>query len=47
MVALVLLAMSSLVWMIMLTAELFAYKLAPAPRWTLALSVALVALGVV
>jgi predicted metal-binding membrane protein len=48
MVAMVLVGMSSPVWMIVLTAALFAYKLAPAPtpRWTLALSVALVALGV-
>lgn len=48
MVALVLIGMSNLVWMVVLTAVLFAYKLGPAPtpRRTLALAVALVALGV-
>jgi predicted metal-binding membrane protein len=40
--------MSNLVWMIVLTAVISTYKLAPAPtlRWRLALSAAVVALGV-
>ena len=48
MVAMVLIGMSNLVWMIVLTAVISIYKLAPAPtlRWRLALSAALVALGV-
>ena len=47
MVAMVLIGMSSLVWMIVLTAVVLIYKLAPAltPRWIAALSIALVALG--
>lgn len=49
MLALVLIGMSSLVWMIVLTAVILMYKLAPAPtlRWILALSSVLVASGVV
>jgi predicted metal-binding membrane protein len=48
MLATVLIGMSNLLWMIVLAAVVFAYKLAPAPtlRRMLALSVALVALGV-
>ena len=48
MLAMVLIGMSSLVWMTVLAAVVLAYKLAPAPtlRWMLALSVAVVALGV-
>ena len=47
MLAMVLIGMSSLVWMTVLAAVVLAYKLAPAPtpRWMLALSVAMVALG--
>jgi predicted metal-binding membrane protein len=47
MVAMVLIGISNVVWMIALTAVLLIYKLAPAPtlRWWLALSAALVALG--
>jgi predicted metal-binding membrane protein len=49
MVAAVLIGMSNLVWMIVLAAVVLVYKLAPAPtpRWMLALSAALVALGIV
>jgi predicted metal-binding membrane protein len=48
MVALVLIGMSNLLWMIVLTAVILTYKLAPAPtpRWMVALSAAVVALGV-
>jgi predicted metal-binding membrane protein len=48
MVATVLIGLSNLVWMIVLTAVILIYKLAPAPtlRWMVALSVALIALGV-
>lgn len=48
MVAMVLIGLSNLVWMIALTAVILIYKLAPAPtpRWMVALSVALVALGI-
>jgi predicted metal-binding membrane protein len=48
MVAMVLIGMSSLVWMIVLAAVVLAYKLAPAPtpRWMSALAVSMVALGV-
>ena len=48
MLALVLIGMSNLMWMIVLTAVILAYKLAPAPtlRRMLALSAAVVALGV-
>jgi predicted metal-binding membrane protein len=48
MLAMVLIGMSNLVWMIVLTAVISTYKLAPAPtlRWRLALSAAVVALGV-
>lgn len=48
MLAMVLIGMSSLVWMTVLAAVVLAYKLAPAPtpRWMLALSVSMVALGV-
>jgi predicted metal-binding membrane protein len=48
MVAMVLIGMSSLLWMIVLAAVVLAYKVAPAPtpRSKLALSAALVALGV-
>ena len=48
MVAMVLIGMSDLVWMTVLAAVVLAYKLAPAPtpRWMLALSVLMVALGV-
>lgn len=48
MVAMVLIGMSSLVWMTVLAAVVLAYKLAPAPtpRWMLALSVSMVTLGV-
>jgi predicted metal-binding membrane protein len=48
MVAMVLIGMSSLVWMTVLAAVVLAYKLAPAPtsRGILALSVMMVALGV-
>jgi predicted metal-binding membrane protein len=47
--AMVLIGMSNLVWMIVLAAVVLVYKVAPAPtpRSTVALSVALVALGVV
>jgi predicted metal-binding membrane protein len=49
MVAMVLIGMSNLTWMIVLAAVVLAYKVAPAPtpRWMLALSAAMVALGVV
>jgi predicted metal-binding membrane protein len=49
MLALVLIGMSNLVWMIVFTAVLFVYKLAPAPTLLrrLVLSVALVAFGVI
>src|ERR671930_163518 len=49
MAAMVLIGMSNLVWMIVLAAVVLAYKLAPAPtpRRMLALSAAMVALGVV
>src|SRR5579859_363339 len=49
MLAMLLIGLSSLAWMIVLTAVILVYKLAPAPtpRWTIALSVALVALGIV
>jgi predicted metal-binding membrane protein len=48
MVAMVLIGMSSLVWMVVLAAVVLVYKVAPAPtpRSIVALSVALVALGV-
>ena len=48
MLAMVLIGMSSLVWMTVLAAVVLAYKLVPAPtpRWMLALSVSMVALGV-
>jgi predicted metal-binding membrane protein len=48
MVAMVLIGLSNLVWMIALTAVVLIYKLAPAPtpRRIVALSVALVALGI-
>ncbi len=48
MLAMVLIGMSNLVWMIVLAAVISTYKLAPAPtlRWRLALSAAVVALGV-
>ncbi len=48
MLAMVLIGMSNLVWMIVLTAVISTYKLVPAPtlRWRLALSAAVVALGV-
>lgn len=48
MLAMVLIGMSSLVWMTVLAAVVLAYKLAPAPtpRWMLALSVSMVALGI-
>jgi hypothetical protein len=48
MVAMVLIGLSSFVWMIALTAGIMIYKLAPAPTrgWTLALSVTVVALGI-
>ncbi len=48
MLAMVLIGMSSLVWMTVLAAVVLVYKLAPAPtpRWMLALSVLMVALGV-
>ncbi len=48
MLAMVLIGTSSLGWMVALTAVVLIYKLAPAPspRWIAALSVALVALGV-
>jgi predicted metal-binding membrane protein len=48
MIAMVLIGMSNLVWMIVLAAVVLAYKVAPAPtqRSMVALSVALVALGV-
>jgi predicted metal-binding membrane protein len=48
MLAMVLIGMSSLVWMTVLAAVVLAYKLAPAPtpRWMLALSISMVALGV-
>jgi predicted metal-binding membrane protein len=48
MIAMVLIGMSNLVWMIALAAVVLAYKVAPAPtqRSMVALSVALVALGV-
>jgi predicted metal-binding membrane protein len=49
MVAMVLIGMSNLVWMIVLSAVVVAYKVAPAPTlpWMVALSAAMVALGVV
>jgi predicted metal-binding membrane protein len=48
MLAMVLIGMSSLIWMTVLAVIVLAYKLAPAPtpRWMLALSVLMVALGV-
>ncbi len=48
MVAMVLIGLSNLVWMIALAAVTLIYKLAPAPTrgWIVALSVALVALGI-
>jgi predicted metal-binding membrane protein len=48
MVALVLIGLSNLLWMIVLTAVILTYKLAPAPtpRWMVALSAAVIALGV-
>ncbi len=48
MLAMVLIGMSSLIWMTVLAAVVLVYKLAPAPtpRWMLALSVSMVALGV-
>lgn len=48
MLTMVLIGLSSLGWMIALTAVVLIYKLAPAPspRWIAALSIALVALGV-
>jgi len=48
MVAIVLIGMSNLVWMIVLAAVVLVYKFAPAPtpRSTVALTLALVALGV-
>jgi predicted metal-binding membrane protein len=48
MLAMVLIGLSNLIWMIALTAVILIYKLAPAPTrpWTAALSLALVALGI-
>ena len=48
MLAMVLIGISNLTWMIALTSVLLTYKLAPAPtlRWSLALSAAVVGLGV-
>jgi predicted metal-binding membrane protein len=48
MVAMVLIGVSNLTWMVVLTAVILTYKLAPAPslRWMLVLSAGLVALGV-
>jgi predicted metal-binding membrane protein len=46
MLAMVLIGMSSLVWMTVLAAVVLAYKLAPTPRWMLALSVSMVAVGI-
>lgn len=48
MLAMVLIGMSSLGWMVVLATAVLIYKLAPAPspRWIAALSVALVALGI-
>jgi predicted metal-binding membrane protein len=48
MVAMVLIGLSNLVWMIALTAIILIYKLAPVPTraWIVALSVTLVALGI-
>jgi len=48
MVAMVLIGLSNLIWMIMLSAVILIYKLAPAPtlRWMLGLSAAVVAFGV-
>jgi predicted metal-binding membrane protein len=48
MVAMMLIGMANLVWMIVITAVIVTYKLVPAPtrRWGVALSVALVILGV-
>ncbi len=48
MLTMVLIGMSNVVWMIMLAAVVLIYKLAPAPTlgWRLALSLAVVALGV-
>jgi len=48
MVAMVLIGMSNLVWMLVLTAVISAYKLVPTPtpRWQLVLSAAVIALGV-
>jgi hypothetical protein len=44
----VLIGLSNLIWMIMLSAVILIYKLAPAPtlRWMLGLSAAVVAFGV-
>jgi predicted metal-binding membrane protein len=49
MVAMVLIGMSNLIWMIVLAGVVLAYKVAPAPtpRWMVAWSGALVALGIV
>ncbi|MBV9546011.1 MAG: DUF2182 domain-containing protein [Chloroflexi bacterium] len=48
MVAMLLVGLSSLTWMIVLTAILLVYKIAPAPRrWTLPVSALLIVLGVV
>jgi predicted metal-binding membrane protein len=48
MLAIVLIGMSNVIWMIGLTAVVLAYKIAPAPtpRWMLAMSVSMMALGV-
>jgi predicted metal-binding membrane protein len=48
MIAMVLIGVSNLVWMIVLAAVVLVYKIAPVPppRATVALTVALVALGV-
>lgn len=49
MVAMLLIGLSNLVWMIALSAVVLIYKLGPAPtqRWMVALSVALIAFGIV
>jgi predicted metal-binding membrane protein len=48
MVAMVLIGLSNLIWMIVLTAVILIYKLAPAPTllWASALSAAVIAVGV-
>jgi predicted metal-binding membrane protein len=48
MLAIVLIGMSNVIWMIALTAVVLAYKLAPipGPRWRLAMSVTMMALGI-